>query len=163
MSTKTQINTVVTPADTLDTFFALTNIYLTSSERLSELSLAAARKTVEDCVSATKAAAETTSGRELGAIQSVFGKPAFERALAYSRASFEILVGAQQEAAQLLAPSFSLSGMRFPVSEDWRAASNMFTKGVRDLSAMTTANITAATDAGSKMAARAESAAKNAA
>lgn len=156
MSTKTTANKAAAQTDAVDALLALTNIYFSSAERLSELALANARKTVEDCVSVTADASAIGKGRESDALQSVFGQPAIERAMTYSRNAFEILTQAQQEAMQVLGKQFSMPQM----SGDWRAGFDLFTRNFRDLSSMTAANVSAAADAGSKMVADAERAAK---
>lgn len=160
MSTKTTANNAAAQTDAVDALLALTNIYFSSAERLSELALANARKTVEDCVSVTADASATRKGRESDALQSVFGQPAIERAMTYSRSAFEILTQAQQEAMQVLGKQFSMPQMQFPLSGDWRAGFDLFTRNFRDLSSMTAANVSAAADAGSKLVADAERAAK---
>jgi len=150
MSTKTPINNIAAQTDAVDAFLALARIYLTSTERLSGLALTIARTTLDDCVSATQAASRMVSSRDLSTLTGVLGQPALERTLAYSRDTLEIITAAQQEAAQVLSHKFVLPGVGFPVATDWNAALEMFTRGVRELSAATAANVAAATDAGSK-------------
>lgn len=160
MTTKSNSNSFEAQTATLDAFMALARISFASTERLSGLTLAAARKTVEDCVSAAKAASAISGGQGLDAVQSGFGQAMFERGLSYSREAYEVVAGAQQEAAQLLGQKFALPGIRFPGSENMNEAFNMFTGGFQRLSAMTANNVAAATDAGSKLARQAESSAK---
>ncbi|NMG74310.1 phasin family protein [Aromatoleum diolicum] len=152
MSTKS-INNIAAQTHAVDAFLDLARIYLASTERLSELALSAARTTLDDCASATQAASRMINSRDLSALNEVLGQPVFERTLAYSRNAMEIITQGQQEAAQVLSQKFPLAGVGFPVTADWNAALEMFTRGVRELSAATAANVTAATDAGSKFAA----------
>lgn len=160
MNTKTSVNSTATQTDAIDALLALTNIYFSSAERLSELALSNARKTVEDCVSMTADASAIGKGRDPDALKSVFGQPAFERAMTCSRDAFEILSEAQQEAIQVLGKQFSMSRVQFPIPGDWRAGFDLFTRSFRDLSSMTAANVNATADAGSKMVADAERAVK---
>lgn len=131
---------------------ALARIYCSSVARLTELSLEVARQSVEDCVSATRIASAAGSRGETGAYRSALGQPVFERTLAYFRDSYEIITQAQTEAMQLFGRQFSTSGFRFPVPEDWNAAFQMFARGTRRFSEMTTENVSAATEAASKLA-----------
>lgn len=160
MSTTTTTNNTAAQTDAIHALLALTNIYFSSAERLSELALSNARKTVEDCVSVTADASAIGKGRDPDALQSVFGQPAFERVIACSRDAFEILSEAQQEAIQVLGKQFSMSRVQFPMPGDWRTGFDLFTRSFRNLSSMTAANVNATADAGSKMIADAERAVK---
>lgn len=153
MSTKSPINNIAVQTDTVDAFLALARIYLAGTERLSELALTIARTSLDDCASATQAASRVINSRDMNALTGILGQPVLERALDYSRSTMEIITQAQQEAAQVLSQKFSLPGVAFPVTADWNAALEMFTRGIRELSAATATNVAAAADAGSKMAA----------
>lgn len=133
------------------------------SARLSELALETTRQAVEDCVSATKTGFRVSSAPDLNAFQSALGQPVLEKALAYSCDAFQIVARAQAEAAQVMFREFSLSSARLQAPDSWSAAVTMFNRGVRDLSAMSEANLEAAVDARAKMSAGLESLAKHAA
>lgn len=163
MSTKTSTSNVAAQTDVIDALLALTRIYFASAERLSELALTAARKTVEDCASVARDASSMSRSRESGQLESAFGQPAFERASAFSRSTFEIVSGAQQEAARVLGQQFFLHPMAFAMPGDVSAGFDLFNRGVRDLWSTAAANVTAAADAGSRLTADAESLAKRAA
>ncbi len=152
MSTKPQVNMTTLQAATVDTFIALARIYLTSTERLSALASNTARTCFDDCAAATQAASSMTGGRDAGALITTLGKPLLERSLAYSRTVMEICVEAQSEAQQVVANRFGMPEFRIPVAQDWHAGVDMFTRGVRELSTMTTDNLAAATNAGARLA-----------
>lgn len=141
MSTKSPNNHAARPSDILDTYLALSRIYFASSERLSELTLETARSSVEDCVAATRLGT-TTDGRFSPQVwQSVFGQPAIEHALSYTRSACEILIGAQADAAQVLGQRLAMPAMQFPLSDDWMSAFGRFSQGIRELAATGAANI----------------------
>lgn len=146
MNAKPQNNHAARAGDILDTYLALSRICFASSERLSGLTLETARNSVEDCVTAAR-------GNPLGpqAWQSAFGQPAIERARSYSRGTYEILVGAQVEAAQVLG---SRLAMPFPFSGDWMSAVDRFSRGIRELAASGAASVAAAANIASEEAAK---------
>lgn len=163
MSSKSQVNHAARYGDILDAYLALSRIYFASSERLSELALETARSSVEDCVAATRLAAEMGGSLNPKAWQSALGQPVFERARAFTRSTYEILAGAQAEAAQVLASQSAFPAMRFPLSENWMSAFDRFSRGMRDFSAMSAANVAAAGESVAEIAARADLLAKRAA
>lgn len=158
MNTRSPANGVAMSTDALEAFLALSEIYFTSTEQLTALAVATARGAVEDCVAATRAAIIAGDGRQFGVAPPTLAQPMVERMLASSRATYEIVTQAQAQAAQVLASRLSPAGTRFTVPADWNAAYDMFTRGIRELSAMNAANVAAATDAGSKFAAASKSA-----
>ena len=130
----------------IDGLLAISNVYLESAGRLSELTLSAARESLEGCVAASR----DTSAGGAGAIQAVFGQPAIERAMAYARTSFEILSHAQQEAVQILGQQFPV-GQIFPLAGDSKAGIDFFTRGFRQLTSIVSDGVAAAADTGARM------------
>jgi phasin family protein len=130
----------------VDTFQALAKIALTSAERLSALNLSAAREMVEDQSALARAMLGTRSPGDLGEIQSGMAQPLMNKALAYSRGTYEILTEAQSDLTQLMASRLPMIGgpMRMP---DWGAAFEMFRSGARQFSDMAAQNVATATDA----------------
>ncbi len=149
MSTTHPINVLASQTVAIDAFLAVARIYMTSTERLSELALATVRNNFEDCISASATAG--VSG-DLNAFSAAFGEPVLGRTIACSRASFEIVTQAHQKAAQRLTQELAPPWVHLPMSEDWTAGVARFTGGLRELSGNISANVTAATDAGSKLA-----------
>lgn len=149
MNAKPQNNHAARTGDILDTYLALSRICFASSERLSELTLETARNSVDDCVTAAR-------GNPLGpqAWQSAFGQPAIERARSYSRSTYEILVGAQAEAAQVLGSRLAMPALQFPLSGDWMSAVDRFSRGIRELAASGAASVAAAANIASEEAAK---------
>lgn len=163
MSTKSNINHAARPGDVLNAFLALSRIYFASTERLSGLVLETARTSLEDCAAAARLAAETGGRVSPEAWQATLGQPVFERARACTRGTYEILAGAQAEAAQVLSAQLAFPAMRFPLTDDWMSAVDRFSRGVRKFSAMSAANVAAATENASEIAARADLLARQAA
>lgn len=139
----TKNNHAARPGDILDAYLALSRIYFASTERLSDLALETARSAVEDCVAAARLAAVKEGAPGLQAWQSIFGEPAIARARNYTRGSYEILVGAQSEAAQLLGGHLTLPAMQFPLADDLMSAFGRFSKDVRELAVASAANVAA--------------------
>ncbi|MDX5409193.1 MAG: phasin family protein [Thauera sp.] len=160
MTTKPKVSLTTLQTATVDTFIELARIHLASTERLSALALSTARTSLDDCVAATQAASSMTGGGDAGAFVAKLGKPLLERSLAYSRTVMEICAEAQSEAQQVVAHRFGVPEFRIPVAQDWHAGVDMFTRGVRELSTMTTNNLAAASDAGARMADSMHAAAK---
>lgn len=163
MSTKPQNNHAARPGDMLDTFLAISRIYFASSERLSELALEAARSSVEDCVAAARLGIAQDGHFNLQGWQSAFAQPAIERARSYTRSTYEILVGAQADAARVLGQRLAMPPMQFPLSDDWMSAFDRFSRGIRELAATGAANTAAAANIPSEEAAKADVLARKAA
>lgn len=147
MSTKIPTPSFAGLADSFNVLPALAHIYLSSSVRLGELTVQAANKTVEDYVSVTNAATHMSDSPGPFAFQSVLGQPVFERTLAYFRESCEILTQAQAEAAQLCGRALAIPTDQLSVAQNWGSLMSACAGGMKKLSAITEANVAAATGA----------------
>ena len=147
MSTKIHTPSFAGLADNFNILPGLAQIYLNSSVRLGELTVQAANKTAEDYVSVTNAATHMSDSPGLFAFQSVLGQPVFERTLAYFRESCEILTQAQAEAAQLCGQAFAIPSDQLSVTENWGSLMSACAGGIKKLSAITEANVAAASGA----------------
>lgn len=157
-----------------------------AAERLVALNLNAARASMEDGSAALRALLAVKSPAELAALQTAFVKPAAEKAVAYYRASYEILAQsveaavkpfeakvaelngaftAQFEKAAKSAPAGSeaaIAAMRNAIV----AANSTFdsvNKATRKVVELTEKNLTASTDAAIKAVATKPAAAKKSA
>lgn len=132
----------------VDTFQAMASIYLTSAERLSALNISAAREAVEDqTTTLTRALMGIRSPGEANDIQSTLAQPMIEKALAYSRNTYEILAETQSQLSKLVMSQVSGLSGRLPLPIDWSAAFDMFRTGARQFSDMAAQNVTNAADA----------------
>lgn len=134
MSTKPHTSNERAFAHATDAFMALSEIYLDSVERLSSSTLAVARAGLEDVAAATKTASAMNGSADPASFPAVLTQSLLERALAYTRDSYETVAKAQLEAAQVIQRQFSASAMYLPVAEDWKGAIEMFSRGLRELS-----------------------------
>ncbi|HEX5801377.1 MAG TPA: TIGR01841 family phasin [Azospira sp.] len=163
MSTKSQTNNAAHAGDILDAYLSISRIYFAGAERLTILALETTRSAVEDCFAAARLAAVADGNIDAKTWQTALGQPVVERARACANSTYEILAGTQAELVRAMGSQMAFPAMRFPLSADWMSAVNRFSQGVRDLSAMGAANIAAATENVSELAARADLHAKKAA
>ena len=130
----------------LEAFHGLAEICLSSAERLTALNLATTREMLDEtvAVSMQRTAKEDNSGFNFP--QMAFVQPSLEKAIAYSRSAYEILLESQQEIIQSLS-SFTSMNANFKVPGDWSAPFDMFTKGMQEVSSLTKKNASATTEA----------------
>ncbi len=147
MKSNIQDNIAATSTQCFEAFLATSGLYFDGIGQLSELALSTARKNVEDCVSVAKAMGSPETIRDPQALQTSFGQPMLERALAYSTEACQIIAQTQQQAAKVLATKFPPLAIEWPTPTGLDAAMNMFSRGLNELSTMTSTNMAAATDA----------------
>jgi|CXWJ01.1.fsa_nt_gi hypothetical protein len=90
------------PAGTVESFLALSRIYLTSSERLVALNMAALREMLADAAPALRSPAGKTSATGLEAFTDSLSMFQVNRALAYCRGLQDIAAQAQDEFVHVL-------------------------------------------------------------
>lgn len=138
----------------IDAYQAFAKIFLTSAERLAALNLSAAREVVDDQSTLARAMLGTRSPGEAGNVQSTLAQPMINRALAYSRGSYEILAETQSELSQLLVSQLPHMGGQLAMP-DWNAAFDMFRAGARQFSDMAAQNVAATAEAATSVGAAA--------
>lgn len=131
----------------LEAFHGLAEICLSSAERLTALNLASTREMLDETVAASmqRTAKEDNSGFNFP--QFAFVQPNLEKAIAYSRSAYEILLESQQEIIQSLSSQLTSMNTNFKVPGDWSAPFDMFTKGMQEVSSLTKKNASATTEA----------------
>jgi phasin family protein len=130
----------------IDTFQALAKIFLTSAERLSALNLSAAREVVEDQSAIARAMMGTRGPEDVGDMQNTLAQPMINKALAYSRGTYEIFTETQLDLTRLMASQLPRIGGQLPMP-DWNAALDMFRAGARQFSDMAAQNAATTADA----------------
>ena len=140
MNTRPSANTMPIPAAAIDSFMVFAAIYLTTAGRLTASILSTARSALEDCAAAKTAAIST--GRAMTALLPLsLSQSMTERALTYSRDTYEIVTRAQVEAAHLLiqqvaSGAFDRPDIRVALPTHWTGAFNLFAQGEHNLAAM---------------------------
>lgn len=146
MSNALQNNAIATNTLAVNSFRSLSKVYLTSIERLAALNLNTAREAVEDCALATKTLSDAKAGNDFNSILSALGQPMWEKALAHSRNTYDIMAQTHEEMSkvimgQLAQPQLASAGLA-----GWTVLAEMFTKGVQEISASAAENVAAAAD-----------------
>ncbi len=154
----------------IETLLMLANTAFASTERLAALNLNIARSVIEDSVSGAKGLVGVKSPQELLGYQTSLAQPAVEKAVAYSRSLYEIASQTRQEVSKLFEGQFAEtnktmgaaleqasksapagSDFAFAAMKSALAAANSaydnVTKVVKQVTEMTEANVTAATNA----------------
>jgi len=153
MSKTNSHDTIASNTAAVDAFLSLSQVYLTGIERLSALNLTTARDAVESTSSATNTLAEAGAARDWNVFLSSWGRPVWEKAMAYSREAIEIIAQTQGEMSKLIVgqqagqPQMISSGLA-----GWNAMSDMFATSAQLMSA-SAANSIAATSGRAKAAA----------
>lgn len=131
----------------LEAFKGLAEIYLSGAERLMALNLASTRGMFDDTIATAKqqSAKETDAGFKLP--QMAFVQPNFEKAIAYSRSAYEIILESQQEAIKTVSSLFTNMNANFKFPVDLNASMEMFSNGVREASSIAKKSVATATDA----------------
>ena len=137
--------TAATSAKHFDAMLAISTIYFNGIGELSELALTSARETVDECLSATSAAATG----EASAVRAKLGQPMLARIVANSTECVQIVSRSQQEAAAVLARQFSLPFMQTAMPIDVSAAMEMFSSGLKKLATINASNLAAVTEVAS--------------
>ena len=91
----------------IDTLLSVANTALATAESLAALNLGAAREAIKDSAKNAQAVMGLKSPQEAAALNASLGQPAAEKAVAYSRAVYEISTGAAQEVAKLVQAQFA--------------------------------------------------------
>lgn len=130
-----------------DAIQGLAEIYLSGAERLTALNLASTRGMFDDTIAAAKqqTSKENESGFKLPQI--AFVQPSFEKAIAYSRSAYEIVLESQQEAIKTVSSLFTNMNANFKFPVDLNASMEMFTNGVQEASSIAKKNVASATEA----------------
>lgn len=106
MSTNTEHLTSTKKA-TADFFLSAAHTALGSAERITSLTLDAARSAVQDSVSNTKTLMSAKDIKEAISIQAALTKPSIEKAMAYSTSIYEISAETQKALTQKIEDQFS--------------------------------------------------------
>jgi phasin family protein len=91
----------------IDTLLSVANTALATAESLAALNLGAARDAIQDSAKNAKAVMGLKTPQEAASLNASLGQPAAEKAVAYSRAVYEISTGAAQEVAKLVQAQFA--------------------------------------------------------
>lgn len=151
MSNTLHNDVIITNTAAVDAFLSLSKVYLASIERLSALNLSTAREAVEDCTAASKTLTEAKAGDDLVGLLSGLGQPMWEKALAHSRNTYEIVAKSHEEMSKVIAgrlaqPQLASSGLA-----GWSVLSEMFTNGVQQIGAAAAENVAASVGARAKV------------
>lgn len=126
-------------AESVDAFLSITEVYLDSSQRLAELTLAANRQTLDDFASQGRRDADTDTGLASGQFDATRMQPMIERAVTYSRNVVEVLMQAQIDAGKILGQHLIPRMIRFPTADEWHVAAGNMSEGVRAFSELSAA------------------------
>jgi phasin family protein len=91
----------------IDTLLSVANTALATAESLAALNLGTAREALNDGVKNAKAVMSIKSPQEAASLNATLGKPAVEKAVAYSRSVYEISTGAANEMGKLIQSQFA--------------------------------------------------------
>lgn len=127
-------HSTVLASESIDAFMAIAGIYFDSTQRLTELTLAANRQALDDFVARSNKQSETESGLMSVQFDALHMQPAIEQALTYSRNVVEVLMQAQLNAGKILSQQLIPQLLRFPTSGEWSDAVDTFSEGVREVS-----------------------------
>lgn len=145
MNTKTQSsNGAALASESVDAFLSIAEIFLDSSERLTELTLAANRQALDDFVAQSRKRPDTGAELISGQFDATQMQPMIERAVTYSRNVMEVLMQAQLNAGKILGQHLIPQIIRFPTSGEWSAAVDTMSAGVRDFSERSSAAVASA-------------------
>ena len=86
----------------IDSLLSLANAAIASAERLAALNLNTSRSLLEDNLNTAKALLAAKDQKELAELQASLAQPAVEKAVAYSRAVYEISTETQGEVSKLV-------------------------------------------------------------
>lgn len=131
----------------LEALKGLADIYLSGAERLTALNLASTREMFDDTITASMQQTSKKNESGFNLPQMAFVKPSFEKAIAYSRSAYEILLESQQEAIKTVSSLVTNMNGNFKVPADWTASMEMFTNGVKEASSIAKKNVATATEA----------------
>lgn len=95
-------NLTVGAESRIEAILSLANAAIVSAERLAALNLDTSRKLMEDNLATAKALLGATSQKELAELQASLLQPAVEKAVAYSRAVYDISTTTQGEVSKLV-------------------------------------------------------------
>ncbi|BAL25004.1 phasin family protein [Azoarcus sp. KH32C] len=118
----------------IDTFLALSEVYLDCIEHLAESTIAVYRAAIEEGVGAMRATAVRSGAPDPAAVPAALGQSLLEKALAYTRDSYETVTNAQLESAQILGRQFATPAIYMPLSNELKGTFDMFTRRFRDFS-----------------------------
>lgn len=118
----------------IDTFLALSRVHLDCIEHLAESTIAISRAAIEECAAAAKATTSRSGAPDTAAVPAALGQSLLEKALAYTRDSYETVTNAQLESAQVLRRQFAVPAIYVPLSDELKGAFDVFTRRFRDFS-----------------------------
>jgi len=147
MNTVLRDEVAATSTQYFDAVLAISAIYLSGVDQLSELALVTARETLDDCVRASTAAVDAAIGENTGALQ--LPQPILPRILATSAECYQIVLRSHQDAAKVLGTRFSVPFLQMRMPADINTAMEMFSRGMETFSKFNAVGIAAATDAAS--------------
>jgi phasin family protein len=154
----------------IETLLTLANTAFASTERLAALNLNVARSVIEDSVSGAKGLFGVKDPQALIGYQTSLAQPAIEKAVAYSRSLYEIASQTREEVSKLFEVQFAevnktmsaaleqaaknapagsdvaITAMKSVLAAANSAYDNV-TKAVKQVTEITEANVTAATNA----------------
>lgn len=153
MSTATRTDITMAYSTASDALLTISRIHLGSIERLSVLNLNTMRQAMDDLAAAAKSLPQANGVFDVQTLPAVLAQPLWERLMAYSRSTGEIVAEAQQEIATAMAERFSQPDMASAIQNSWSAAFDLFSRGIRPITAAATELPAAATREGARAAA----------
>ncbi len=91
----------------IDTLLSVANTALATAESLAALNLGTAREALQDSAKNVQAVMGVKSPQDAAALNASLGKPAVEKAVAYSRSVYEISTGAANEFSKMIQAQFA--------------------------------------------------------
>ena len=144
MSKTISHDAIATNTAAIDAFMSLSQVYLTGIERLCALNLNTARDAVETGSAATRSFLEGGASQDWNGLLSVMGQPVWEKTMAYSRRTVEIVAHTHEEMTKLIAGQFDQPQIAGSGLARWNAMTNLFAQGVQQMSTSAANSITAA-------------------
>ena len=91
----------------IDTLLSVANTALATAESLAALNLGTAREALQDSAKNVQAVLGVKTPQDAAALNATLGKPAVEKAVAYSRSVYEISTGAANEFSKMIQAQFA--------------------------------------------------------
>jgi phasin family protein len=126
-----------------EAFATLSEVTLSSLERLSALNLATARTAFQDGIAASKSFTEIKDMNEMQNLAGPFGAKATEQVMEYFRGVTQITADMQQEISKIVTQQMALLGETSPSTNPML---EMFTKLAEQATELTSANLKTITD-----------------
>ncbi|AWI76308.1 MAG: hypothetical protein C0607_15510 [Azoarcus sp.] len=126
-----------------EAFATLSEVTLSSLERLSALNLATAKTAFQDGIAASKSFTEIKDMNEMQNLAGPFGAKATEQVMEYFRGVTQITADMQQEISKVVTQQMALLGETTPSTNPML---EMFTKLAEQATELTSANLKTITD-----------------